>query len=162
MGRAARERPTPGEDGSRLPKARPRHHRYQPQSLTVLANAGLVRALGDLDALVLDDRMADGLLREPLDGISDALGDIAFPSSGFRGPADERRFNSAQGVAQTVNGGSSDVDRGRSAPITPGDAVILASEARRRMATFDAGSSPERSTLPMTETVRGPTYSSRR
>ena len=58
--------------------------------------------------------------------------------------------------------GSSGADRLSTAPATAGDALILASSARSRTARCDSVSSPVRSTSPMTETIRGPTISSRR
>ena len=76
-----------------------------------------------------------------------------------------RRARIAAADAVTVQGtsdGSSGADRLSTAPATAGDALILASSARSRTATCDSVSSPARSTSPITETMRGPTISSRR
>jgi len=63
---------------------------------------------------------------------------------------------------QTLRVGSSGADRLSTAPATAGDALIFASSARSRTARCDSVSSPVRSTSPITETMRGPTISSRR
>lgn len=53
-------------------------------------------------------------------------------------------------------------ERLSTAPATAGDALMRASRARRRTARWDSVSSPVRSTSPITETILGPTISSRR
>jgi hypothetical protein len=67
-----------------------------------------------------------------------------------------------QESAQTVSEGSSGGDKLITVPTTAVEALILSSNARRRTATTDSMSSPERSTSATTEIIRGPTTSSLR
>jgi hypothetical protein len=96
---------------------------------------------------------------ELLDRYSDVTPGSTLPAVAFWSECSRRG-----GICgtQMVSVGSSGVERLSTAPATAGEALILASSARSRTARCDSVSLPVRSTSPMTETIPGPTISSRR
>jgi len=128
---------------------------------SMLQDAGAGRPL-ELDALTGAVREIGALVGVPTPYV-DALHGLTRLAAQVRETGDAALLSAYPlSGAHASSVGSSGADRLSTAPATAGDAVILASRARSRTARRGSGSSPVRSTSPTTNTIRGPTTSSRR
>ena len=109
----------------------------------------------------LEDQQPPGAVVDQCSGRrGDGREDFEFTVREFRSAGHGTKPTDPAG--QILSVGSSGADRLSTAPATAGEALIFASSARSRTARCDSVSSPVRSTSPITETMRGPTISSRR